>query len=93
MYMESLSCKPDYLLVYADKKSLKKREPVVIPLRFIYYAIGVAASIAFLILLVSRKPAEQVLLAPVYRRNQISIQNKKIYLFRKQLSRKGHQRR
>jgi hypothetical protein len=56
-----LVLQPDYLLVYPDKKELKKREPVVIPLRFLYYAIGVAASIALLFLLVSRKPAEQAL--------------------------------
>jgi hypothetical protein len=48
---------PDYLIVFSDKNSLKKREPVVIPLRFLYYAVGVAASIALLISLVSRKPA------------------------------------
>ncbi len=35
-----LILQPDYLLVYSDKKGLKKREPAVIPLRFIYYAIG-----------------------------------------------------
>jgi len=54
-----LILQPDNLLIYPDKKSLKKREPVVIPVRFIYYAIGVAASIALLFMLVSRKPAEQ----------------------------------
>ncbi len=35
-----LVLQPDYLLVYPDKKSLKKRRPAVIPLRFLYYAIG-----------------------------------------------------
>jgi hypothetical protein len=54
-----LILQPDYLLVYSDKKGLKKREPVTIPLRFMYYVIGAAASIALLVLLVSRKPAEQ----------------------------------
>jgi hypothetical protein len=56
-----LVLQPDSLLVYPDKKSLKKREPVLIPLRFVYYAMGIAASLALLIMLVSRKPAEQVL--------------------------------
>jgi hypothetical protein len=56
-----LILQPDYLLVYPDKKGLKKRELLVTPFRLIYYAIGVAASIALLFLLVSRKPAEQVL--------------------------------
>jgi hypothetical protein len=56
-----LILQPDYLLVYSDKKSLKKREPAVIPLRFLYYAIGAAASVALLFMLVSRKPAEQSL--------------------------------
>lgn len=60
MYGKSI-LQPDYLLVYPDKKGLKKREPAVIPLRFIYYAIGMAASIALLLLLVSRKPADQAL--------------------------------
>jgi hypothetical protein len=56
-----LILQPDYLLVYSDKKGLKKREPSIIPLRYIYYALGAAASIALLFLLMSRKPAEQVL--------------------------------
>jgi hypothetical protein len=50
---------PDYLLFYPDKRRLKKQQPAVIPMRFIYYAIGIAASIAVLFLLVSRKPAEE----------------------------------
>ncbi len=56
----TLRLQPDYLLVYPDKKDLKKHEPVVIPLRFLYYAIGVAASIALVVMLVSRKPAAEV---------------------------------
>ena len=55
-----LILQPDKLLVYPDKKSLKKREPVVIPFRNIYYAIGIAASIALLFMLLSKKPAEMV---------------------------------
>ena len=73
-----LILQPDYLLVYPDKKSLKKREPVVIPLRFIYYAIGVAASIALLILLVSRKPAEQVLSRKIPEKSNIDPKQKNI---------------
>lgn len=52
---------PDYLLVYPDKKELKKREPFIIPLRFLYYASGIAASIALLLLLVWRKPADKAI--------------------------------
>ena len=66
-----LILQPDYLLVYSDKKDLKKREPVVIPLRFLYYAIGAAASIALLFLLVSRKPAEQVLSGKIPQKSTI----------------------
>jgi len=60
-----LKMQADYLLVYPDKRDLKKREPVVIPLRFLYYAIAIAASVALLFMLVSRKPAEQVFTASV----------------------------
>jgi hypothetical protein len=56
-----LFLQPDPLLIYPDKKGLKKRGTAVIPLRFFYYAAGIAASIALLLLLVSRKPAEPVL--------------------------------
>jgi hypothetical protein len=71
-----LILQPDYLLVYSDKKGLKKREPVVIPLRFIYYAIGAAASIALLFLLVSRKPAEQVLSGKIPEKSTIDSNQK-----------------
>lgn len=73
-----LILQPDYLLAYPDKKSLKKREPVVIPLRFIYYAIGIAASISLLILLVSRKPAEQVLSPKIPEKSNIDPKQKNI---------------
>lgn len=56
-----LSLQPDYLLVYPDKKSLKKREKALIPVRFLYYATGIAASVALLLLLVQRKPAEKII--------------------------------
>jgi hypothetical protein len=67
-----LVLQPDYLLVYSDKKGLKKREPVVIPVRFLYYAIGAAASIALLFLLVSRKPAEPVLSGRIPEKSTVS---------------------
>jgi hypothetical protein len=71
-----LIMQPDDLLVYPDKKSLKKREPVVIPFRFIYYALGVAASIALLLLLVTRKPAEQVLSGKIPEKSAIDPQKR-----------------
>jgi hypothetical protein len=73
---EKLFLQPDYLLVYPDKKSLKKREPIVIPLRFIAYAIGVAASIALLFLLVSRQPSEQVVSGKVPEKSTIDPKQK-----------------
>jgi hypothetical protein len=71
-----LILQPDYLLVYSDKKGLKKREPVIIPIRFIYYAIGAAASVALLFLLVSRKPAEQVLSGKIPEKSTIDPNQK-----------------
>jgi hypothetical protein len=67
-----LVLQPDYLLVYADKKGLKKREMAVFPVRYMYYAIGVAASIALLFLLVSRKPAEQIISGRIPEKSTIS---------------------
>jgi hypothetical protein len=55
-----LVLQPDYLVVYPNKKGLKKRLPAAVPLRFVYYAIGIAASVAVLLLLVSRKPADHL---------------------------------
>ncbi len=54
---------PDYLLVYPDKKALKKRGVAVIPLRYVFYALGAAASIAILLMIGTRKPAETVITA------------------------------
>ncbi len=56
-----LSLQPDPMLVYPDKKGLKKRETPLVPVRFLYYAMAIAASISLLLLLVPRKPAEPVL--------------------------------
>lgn len=67
---------PDYLVAYPDKKTLKKREPVVIPLRFLYYATGIAASLVLVFLLVSRKPADQVISASMPAKSTIDTNQK-----------------
>ncbi len=71
-----LILQPDYLLVYSDKKGLKKREPSIIPLRYIYYALGAAASIALLFLLMSRNPAEQVLSGKIPEKSTVDPKQK-----------------
>ncbi len=55
-----LKLQPDFSVVYAHKARLKKNVSFALKSRFIYYALGIAASLALLLLLISRKPAESV---------------------------------
>jgi hypothetical protein len=51
-----LKLEADTSLTYPGKARLKKPVRRVVPLRFIYYALGAAASVALMLLLTSRKP-------------------------------------
>ncbi|MBN1143688.1 MAG: hypothetical protein JXA72_04670 [Bacteroidales bacterium] len=53
-----IKLQPDTSVVFADKALLKKHVAFVLKPRFLYYAMGIAASFALLLMLVSKKPAE-----------------------------------
>lgn len=55
-----LKLQSDTSVVYAGKARLKKNAPFVLKPRLMYYFIGVAASLALLLMLISKKPAESV---------------------------------
>jgi hypothetical protein len=47
---------PDYTLIFNGKSTLKKPVPHIPKLRYLYYALGIAASFALLVMLVSKRP-------------------------------------
>jgi hypothetical protein len=53
-----IKLKPDASVVFADKSRLKKNAPIALKPRFIQYALGIAASLTLLLVLIIRKPAE-----------------------------------
>ena len=55
-----LKLQPDISVVFTQKARLKKNAPFAFNSRIIYYALGVAASLALLLMLISKKPAESV---------------------------------
>ncbi len=55
-----LKLQPDNSVVFAHKARLKKNVPFAFNSRVIYYALGVAASLLLLLMLISKKPAESV---------------------------------
>jgi hypothetical protein len=56
-----LKLQPDKALQFRDKKKLKKNRLVLFNRNYAYYALGIAASLTLIFLVVSRKPA-----GPVY---------------------------
>ena len=55
-----IKLQPDTSVVFANKALLKKNGSFALKPRFMYYALGIAASLALLLLLISKKPAESV---------------------------------
>jgi hypothetical protein len=55
-----IKLQPDTSVIFAGKSKLKKPYATSYKLRYLYYAIGVAASLALLIMLIVRKPGGMV---------------------------------
>ncbi|MFO7369942.1 MAG: hypothetical protein R6X09_06710 [Bacteroidales bacterium] len=55
-----IKLQPDTSVVFANKALLKKNVSFALKPRFMYYALGIAASLALLLMLISKKPAESV---------------------------------
>jgi hypothetical protein len=55
-----LALQPDTFILFTGKQKLKKLQVTPNKLRYLYYAVGVAASIALMIMLAIRKPAVTV---------------------------------